>query len=208
MLHSIHQQIWETQQWPQDWKKPVFIPILKKGSAQKCSDYQTIVLISHASKVMVKTLQTSSAVLESKTSKWFQIVVLEKSLESALDSKEIKPVNPKGNQPWIPFGKTNAKSWSSNTLATWCKEPTHWKTFPSCWERLRTGGEEDNRGRYGRIASPTQWTWTRANSRRQWGAGKPEMLQFMGLQRVGRDLATKQEQPLPPSWCVFSIQEV
>ena len=97
VLHSICQQIWETQQWPQDWKKSVFIPILKKGSAQECSDYHTIVLISHASKVMVKILQAASTLLESKTSKWFQIVVLEKSLESPLDSKEIKPVNPKGN---------------------------------------------------------------------------------------------------------------
>ena len=80
-------------------KKISFHSIPKEGNAKECSDYQTVVLISHASKVMVKTLQTSSAVLESKTSKWFQIVVLEKSLESALDSKEIKPVNPKGNQP-------------------------------------------------------------------------------------------------------------
>ena len=110
VLHSIRQQIWETQQWPQDWKKSVFIPILKKGSAQECSDYHTIVLISHASKVMVKILQAASILLESKTSKWFQIVVLEKSLESPLDSKEIKPVDPKGNQPWIPFGRTDAKA--------------------------------------------------------------------------------------------------
>ena len=57
MLHSIHQQIWKTQQWPQDWKRSVFIPILKKGSANERSNYRTIVLISHASKVMLKILQ-------------------------------------------------------------------------------------------------------------------------------------------------------
>ena len=57
LLHSICQQIWNTQQWPQDWKTSVFIPIPKKGNAKECSNYCTIALISHASKVMVKILQ-------------------------------------------------------------------------------------------------------------------------------------------------------
>ena len=57
MLHSIFQQIWKTQQWPQDWKRSVFIPIPKKGNAKECSNYHTIALISHASKVMLKILQ-------------------------------------------------------------------------------------------------------------------------------------------------------
>ena len=56
-LHSICQQIWKTQQWLQDWKRSVFIPIPKKGNAKECSNYRTIVLISHASKVMLKILQ-------------------------------------------------------------------------------------------------------------------------------------------------------
>ena len=56
MLHSIYQQIWKTQQWPQDWKKSVLIPIPKKGNAKECSNYHTIALISHASKVMLKNL--------------------------------------------------------------------------------------------------------------------------------------------------------
>ena len=55
--YSIHQHIWKTQQQPQDWKKSVFIPIPKKGNAKECSDYCTIVVISHASKVMLKILQ-------------------------------------------------------------------------------------------------------------------------------------------------------
>ena len=59
VLHSIHQQIWETQQWPQDWKRSVFIPIPKKDNAKERSNYCTIVLISHASKVMLKILQAS-----------------------------------------------------------------------------------------------------------------------------------------------------
>ena len=57
VLHSICQQIWKTQQWPQDWKRPVFIPIPKKGNAKECSNYRTTALISHASKVMLKILQ-------------------------------------------------------------------------------------------------------------------------------------------------------
>ena len=57
MLYSTCQQIWKTQQWPQDWKRSVFIPISKKGKATECSNYHTIALISHASKVMLKILQ-------------------------------------------------------------------------------------------------------------------------------------------------------
>ena len=57
MLHSICQQIWKTQQWPQDWKRSVFIPIPKKGNAKECSNYHTVALISQASKVMLKILQ-------------------------------------------------------------------------------------------------------------------------------------------------------
>ena len=57
VLHSICQQIWKTQQWPQDWKRSVFIPVPKKGNTKECSNYHTVELISHASKVMLKILQ-------------------------------------------------------------------------------------------------------------------------------------------------------
>ena len=57
VLHSICQHIWKTQQWPQDWKRSVFIPIPKKGNAKECSSYHTIALISHTSKIMLKILQ-------------------------------------------------------------------------------------------------------------------------------------------------------
>ena len=57
VLHSICQQIWKTQQWPQDWKRSVSIPIPKKGNAKECSNYRTIAVISHTSKAMLKTLQ-------------------------------------------------------------------------------------------------------------------------------------------------------
>ena len=78
----------------------------------------------------------------------FRTVVLEKTLESPLDCKEIKSVNPKGNQSWIFIGRSDGWSWSSNILATWCKELTHWK-IPWCWERLEPGGEGDDRGQDG-----------------------------------------------------------
>ena len=67
-------------------------------------------------------------------------VVLEKTLESPFDCKEIQPVHPKGNQSWIFIGRTDAEAETPNTLATWCKEWTHWKR-PWCWERLKMGGE-------------------------------------------------------------------
>jgi len=69
VLHSICQQIWKIQQWPQDWKRSVFIPIPKKGNAKECSNYHTIALISQASKIMLKILQAASTVCEPRTSR-------------------------------------------------------------------------------------------------------------------------------------------
>jgi len=80
--------------------------------------------------------------------------------------------------------------WNSNTLATWCEELTHWKR-PWCWERLKAGGEGEDRGWDGWMASLTQWTWTWASSRSWWRSGKPGMLQSMKLWRVGHDWATE-----------------
>ena len=81
-------------------------------------------------------------------------------------------------------------SWNSNTLATWCKELTHWKR-PWCWERWRTGGEGDDRGWDGWMASRTQWTWVWVNSGSWWWTGRPGVLQSMGSQRVRHDWATE-----------------
>ena len=82
-------------------------------------------------------------------------------------------------------------SWSSNTLATWWEERTHLKR-PWCWERLRVaGGEGDDRGCDGWMASPTQWTWVWVNSGSWWWTGRPGVLCFMESQRVGRDWATE-----------------
>ena len=117
-------------------------------------------------------------------------MVLKKTLESPLDCMEIQSVNPKGNQPWILIGSTDAWCWSSNMLATWCEEPIHWKR-PWCWERLRAGRKEGDRGWDGWMASLTQWKWVWANSGRYWRMGKPGMLQSTGLQRVRHDWGLK-----------------
>ena len=116
----------------------------------------------------------------------FWIVVLEKTLESPLDSKEIQPVHPKGNQSWIFIWRTDAEAENSNTLATWCEELTHWKR-PWCWERLKAGGEGDDREWDGWMASLTQWTWVWVDSGSWWWTGRPGMLWFMGWQRVGHE---------------------
>ena len=75
-------------------------------------------------------------------------------------------------------------------MATWCKELTHCKRL-WCWERLRAGGEGDNRGWDGWMASLTQWTWVWVDSGSWWWTGRPGVLRFMGLQRVGHDWATE-----------------
>ena len=87
----------------------------------------------------------------------FWTLVLEKTLESPLDSKEIQPVNPKGNQSWIFIGRTDAEA---ETPILWPPDAKnwHWKR-PWCWERLKVGEEGDDRGRDGWMAPPTWWTW-------------------------------------------------
>ena len=77
-----------------------------------------------------------------------------------------------------------------NSLATWCEELTHWER-PWGWERLQAGGEGDNRGWDGRMASLTQWTWVWASSGSWWWTGRPGILRFMGWQRVGHDWVTE-----------------
>ena len=121
----------------------------------------------------------------------FWTVVLEKTLESPLDCKEIQPVHPKGNQSWIFIRRTDAEANTlANTLATWCEELTHWNR-PWCRERLRAGAEGDDRGWDGWMASPTKWTWVWASSGSWWWTGKPGVLQSMGSQRVRYDWATE-----------------
>ena len=81
-------------------------------------------------------------------------------------------------------------SWNSNTLATWCEELILWKR-PWCWKRLKAGGEGDNRGWDGWMASPAWWTWVWVSYRSWWWTRKPGVLQSMGLQRVRHDWVTE-----------------
>ena len=118
----------------------------------------------------------------------FWTVVLEKTLESPLDCKEIQPVHSEGDQSFQR--KEWCSSWNSSTLATSCEELTHWKRL-WCWEGSGAGGKGDNRGWDGWMASPTRWTWVCVNSRSWWWTGRPGVLQFMGSQIVGHDWATE-----------------
>ena len=118
---------------------------------------------------------------------------VQKTLESPLESKEIQPVQPQGNHiHWEDW----CWSWNSNTLATWCEGLTHWKR-PWFWERLKAGGEGDNRGWDGWMASPTQWTWVWVNSWSWCWTGRPGMLQSMGSQRVRHNWTTEL------NWCLI-----
>ena len=97
----------------------------------------------------------------------FPIVVLEKTFESSLDCRKTQPVNPKRKSVLNIHWKDWYWSWNSNPLTTWCEELTHWKR-PWFWERLKAGGEGDNRGWDGWMTSPTLWTWVWAKSRSWW----------------------------------------
>ena len=126
----------------------------------------------------------------------FWTVVLEKTLESALDCRD--PTNPFWRRSALGFlWKEWCCSWNSSTLSTSCKELTHWKRL-WCWEGLEAGGEGDDRGWDGWMASLTRWTWVWVNSGSWWWTGRPGVLRFMGLQRVGHDWVTEL------NWCPLS----
>ena len=108
----------------------------------------------------------------------FWTVVLEKTLESPLACKELQPVHPKGDQSWVFIGRTDAEA----------ETPILWPPPAKCWligKDPDAGGEGDDRGWDGWMASLTQWTWVWVNSGSWWWTGRPVMLLFMGSQRVG-----------------------
>ena len=112
----------------------------------------------------------------------FWTVVLEKTLESPLDCKEIQPVHPKGHQSWVFIGRTDVKA---ETPIFWPPNAKSWLIWkdPDVGSRRRRGQQ--------RMRQPTQWTWVWVNSVSWWWTGRPGVLQFMGSQRVGRDWATE-----------------
>ena len=119
MLHSICQQIWKTQQWSQDWKRSVFILIPKKGNAKECSDYRTIALTSHASKVMLKILQARLQQYMNCELLMFKLV-LEKAEEP-----EIKLPTSAG----LSKKQESSRKTSISTLLTMPKPLTVWITI-------------------------------------------------------------------------------
>ena len=143
-------------------------------------------------------LSLDSIIFSIGLSSYFWTVVLEKTLESPLDCKEIQPVHPKGNQSWI-FNEGLMLKLKLQCLATWCEELTHLKR-PWCWKWLKAGGEGDDRGWDGLMASLTQWTWVWVSSGGWWWTGKPDVLQSMGSQRVGHDWMTEL------NWCLLYLE--
>ena len=115
----------------------------------------------------------------------FWTVVLQKTLESPLDCKEIQPVHPKGDQSCIFIGRTDAEA---ETAILWPPVVKNWLLkIPWCWGRLKARGEGEDRGWDGWMALPTQWTWVWVNSRSWWWTGWLDVLRFVGSQRVGHD---------------------
>ena len=131
-------------------------------------------------------------------------VVLQKTLESLLDSKVIKPNILKeiiSESHWEDW----CWGWSSNTFTTWCEKLTAYK-WHWCWERSKAGEERDDRGRDGLMASLTQWTWIWASFRRWTITRKPGMLQSMGLQRFWNDKATEMTLASTVYYKIFKIR--
>ena len=120
---------------------------------------------------------------------WCFWTVVLKTLESPLDCKEIQPVHSKGDQSWVFFGRNDAKA-ETPILGPLHAELTHWKRL-WCWEVLGAGGEGDDRGSDGWMASPTWWMWVWVNSGSWWWTGRSGVLRFMGSRRVRHDWATE-----------------
>ena len=134
---------------------------------------------------------------------WCFWTVLEKTLESPLDYKEVQSVHPKGDQSWVFFGRTDFEAealilWPLMRRADSLKRP--W-----CWERLRAGREGDLRGWDGWMASQTQCIWVWVNSGSWWWAGRPGVLQSMGSQRVRHDWATELNWTERLNWTELSL---
>ena len=154
----------------------------------------TLLTKVHIVKAMVFLVVTYRYELDNKES-WalknscFWIVVLEKTIKSPLDCKKIKPVIIKEINPEYSLEGLMLKL-KLQYFDHQCEELTCWKRS-WCWERVRAGGERDDRGWDGWMASLTQWTWVWESSERWWRTGEPGVLQSTGSQKVGHDLETE-----------------
>ena len=138
----------------------------------------------------------------------FWTVVLEKTLESPLDCKEIQPVHSKGDQSWGSLEGLMLKLKLQNFGHLMWRVDSLERLW--CWEGLGTGGEGDDRGGDGWMASLTQWTWVWVNPRNWLWTGRPGVLRFMGSQRVGHDWATELNwtEPVDVEQLKFSYTDV
>ena len=139
VLQSIYQQIWKTQQWPQDWKRPVFIPVPKKGNSKECSNFRKTAIISHASKVMLKIFQ---ARLQQYLTENFQMFKLD--LEKA-EEPEIKlPISAASSKKQGCSRKTSTSAllttpkpltvWTTINCGKFWKRWEYQTTWPASWE--------------------------------------------------------------------------
>ena len=118
----------------------------------------------------------------------FWTVVLEKTVESPLDCRQIQSVLPKGDQSWVFIGRTDLEA---ETPILWPPDVKNWLIWkdPGCWERLKIEGEGDDRGWDGWMASPAQWTWIWVNSGSWWWTGWSGVLQSMGVTKSQTQLS-------------------
>ena len=175
----------ENSACPQEWKRSVFIPISKKGNDKECSDYCTIALISHASKVMLKIFQ---ARLQQYVNHELPDVQagFRKGRGTRDQTANIRWIIPKARE--LRKTSTSALLTTPNPLTVWItincgkffKKWEYQTTWPASWET------------YMQVSpSPTRWTWVSVNSGGWWWTGRPGVLRFMGLQRVGHDWVTE-----------------
>ena len=178
VLHSVYQQIWKTQQWPQDWKRSVFIPIPKKGNAKECSNYRAIALISHASKAMLKILQVFNS-----TQTW-ELPDVQADLEKA-GEPEIKLSASAG---WSQKKQENSRRTSSSASLTTLKTLVVWIT--TNWKILKEMGIPDHRTRLPRNLYSGQEATIRT------GRGTTERKMLQTLQN---NIDTSHSTPILPS---------
>ena len=153
-----------------------------------CLDYCNFVLNVEVSKFESFTFSFLFEIAWAPKNWCFWTVVLEKTLESPLDCKEIQPVHSEGDQPWNFFGRNDAKA---EAPVLWPPHAKSWLIRKDSdagrdWEQKEKGTTED-----GWMPSLTRWTWVWVNSGSWWWTGRPGVLQFMGLQRIGHDWATE-----------------